>query len=84
MDFSIVVSAIQLIAYLSFLALIAASVGALVAGIVRVTTQIEDKVLGLVGRLSGVSLFLYFLSSTYSSQVADFSARVWGGADFYH
>ncbi len=84
MDFSLIISAAQMTAYLSFLVLLAASSGAVIAGVVRVTTQIEDRVIGTLGRLSGVALFLYFLSATYSSQIADFASRVWGGPDSYY
>jgi flagellar biosynthesis protein FliQ len=83
MDQSVVISGLQLAAYLSFITLLAASFGALVAGVLRVTTQIEDAVLGLLGRLTGVLLVLYFASGMYSSQVIDFSTRIWGGPDFY-
>lgn len=83
MDFSIVIAAVQLTAYLSFLALLAASSGALIAGVVRVVTQIEDRVISLLGRFTGIALFLYFMSSTYSSEIAEFASRIWGGADTY-
>ena len=58
--------------------------GAVLAGILRVSTQIDDSVIGFAGRFAGVTVLLYFSSLYYSKQVLDFAMRVWGSADFYH
>lgn len=83
MDFSILSGALQLIAYLSVMALIAASLGAICAGIFRVVTQIEDVSLSLAGRFIGVVLLLYFFAGTYSGEIIAFTTRLWGGVDVY-
>ena len=83
MELSLIISGFQLAAYLSFLGLCAAGIGAVVSGIFKVTTQIEDTVIGTMGRFVGILLLFYFFSGLYSSQVAEYAARVWGGTDYY-
>ena len=83
MDYSLVINALQLVVYLSSIIILAALGGALVAGILRVTTQIEDPSIGFAGRLTGVVLMCYLAAGYFSSEISEFAARVWGGADFY-
>jgi flagellar biosynthesis protein FliQ len=84
MDMSNIVAALQLAGYLAGLALLAAAGGGFIAGILRVATQIDDQAISFVGRFAGVALLFYFASSSYSSQILEFTARIWGGADLYH
>lgn len=58
-------------------------VGALIVGVVRVATQIDDLSIGLLGRVSGAFFFLYFAFSYYGPRIVGFFSRVWGGSDYY-
>ncbi len=84
MDSSIVSGAFHLVAYASMPLLGAIGVGALLAGVLRVATQIDDAAIGFIGRFAGLSVFLLFLSNGLFQQVYQFALRVWGGSDFYH
>ena len=83
MDFSIVISALQLVFYLSIPIVAMALAGALVAGILQVTTQIEDQVIGFAAKFSAVALLFFLASAYFSHEVLGFTQRIWGGADFY-
>ena len=83
MDYSIVITAFQLVFYLSLPVLAAALGGALVAGVLQVATQIEDQLIGFVGKFAAVVLLLFFATAYFSNEVLGFTQRVWGGADFY-
>ncbi len=83
MDSAMVIGAFRLLGHLSLPVLAAVCVGALVAGIVRVTTQIDDPSLGALGRLSGLAALLLIGSKWWLEDVVRFAARIWGGADTY-
>ncbi len=80
---SLVISALQLVAYLGFLLLGSIALGGGVTAILRVVTQIDDPSIGFLGRAAGLALLLWISSGYLSSEILDFTVRVWGGADFY-
>lgn len=84
MDVSIVINALQLVFFLSLPVLAAALLGALLAGVVQVVTQIEDHSISFFGKITGVLLILFVMSSYYSSELLEFTRRIWGGVDFYY
>lgn len=83
-DTSLFVSGLQLAIHLSIPILLAILGGAIIAGIFRVATQIDDQLIGLLGRLSGLAVFLYLSAPSIFNQLTQFASRVWGGSDFYH
>ena len=58
--------------------------GALIAGVLQVATQIDDPVIGFIGRLSAVVLLFFFAAAFFSSEMHTFTERLWSGTDFYH
>ena len=76
-------SALQLVAYLSGIGILAAALGGLVAGVFRVVTQIDDPAIAFAGRFAGIALLLYFAAGLYSSEVLEFTSRFWTGADTF-
>ena len=84
MDYSILINAFQLVFYLSLPVLAAALGGALVAGVLQVVTQVEDQVIGFIGRLSAIIILFVLATAYFSNEVLGFTQRVWGGTDFYH
>jgi type III secretory pathway component EscS len=83
MDVSIVASALGLVMSLVLPVILAAAVGALLAGLFRVVTQIEDPIFGYLGRLLGVAVVLYVFQSYFSDKLMEFATRLWGGPDIY-
>ena len=79
-----VITALQFVVYASIPLLGAVLVGALVAGVLRVATQIEDTSISYVGRFAGVAILLYLTSDGLIKELISITARIWGGADFYH
>lgn len=63
--------------------LIVVAVAAILAGIFKVATQIDDLSIGFFGRTVGAFFFLYFASSYYAPRIVEFATRIWGGSDYY-
>ena len=84
MDFSPLANALMLVVTLSMPFIGAALVGALVGGVLKVTTQIEDQVIGFAGKLAAVALLGYFTAHHYYSEIASFTSGVWGNSSLYH
>lgn len=83
MDGSIILNALGLFVQLVAPVLLAALLAGLVAGILRSATQIDDSIIGYSAKLASVGMALYLLSGRYSTQMLEFTKRVWGGSDFY-
>jgi len=83
MDFSVFVNALSFTLTLAFPLLAGILSGALVMGFLQVATQVNDVAISLVGRLTGFSLALYLFGSGVTTQLLDYTSRIWGGADFY-
>ena len=84
MDSSLFSGALHLVAHGSTLLLIAIGIGALLTGILRVATQIDDSSIGFIGRFAGLSAFMFLMSNSLFQQVYQFALRIWSGSDFYH
>jgi len=63
--------------------LIVVVLGAVLSGMFRVATQIDDLSIGFLGRSLAAFAFLYFASSYYGPRVVSYATRIWGGSDFY-
>lgn len=83
MDQLLIVAGLKMAAYFSGLIAAAAVGGAVVSGVVKVVTQIDDPALGFAGRLAGVVLLLYLGFSYAGGEILSFSQRTWGGIDYY-
>ena len=79
----IVSASFRLTLYFCFFVLLSSAFGALVFGLVRLITFLDDRSFSLLGRFLGVALGLYLLSHYLSSEVVAFSSRVWGSGDYY-
>ena len=84
MDYTVLVDALQLVVAVSWPVLAAVLAGAVIAGVLRVATQIDDPVISFIGRLCAAAVLGYFAAAHYAGEVAGFATRVWGGADFYY
>ncbi|MFN8391704.1 MAG: flagellar biosynthetic protein FliQ [Bdellovibrionota bacterium] len=80
----LIANALRLVAQLSLPLFLAILAGAVVSGVIRVATQIDDASIGFAGRFTAAVALLYFGSLSLSKPVFDFALRIWGGADFYH
>ena len=83
MDFYLVINALGLVAYLSAIIIIAALVGAAIAGVLRVVTQIDDQVISFAGKLACVSLLFYLVGTYFSSELIEFASALWGRSEYY-
>ena len=84
MNATLVINALSLAAYLSLQVAAAALVGAVIAGILKAATQIEDQVIGFAAKLASVTVLGYFVADKFFAQILAFAVRVWGGMDFYN
>ncbi len=83
MDTVLLLQALRLAVAASLPVLGAALLGAIVLGMIRVATQIEDGVLTFVGKFIAVALLFYLAAGLVTSQTLNFAERVWTGSDFY-
>ena len=83
MNHNLIYDALQLVIYSLWPIFAAVLCGAVLAGILRVTTQIDDPVISLLGRIGGVLVFGYFAAVHYVDQIAEFAKQVWGGVQYY-
>ena len=83
-DQTIIFGALRFIVYLSAPFVAAAVVGAVIAGILRVTTQIEDASISFAGKLAAVSVFLYLAAGRYSNEIIEYTQSLWGRIDLYY
>lgn len=77
-------NALKLVAHLSIPILGAIGVGALLGGILKVVTQIDDAAIGFVMRFAALSALLMWGSSAWTQQVYQFAQRLWSAPDMYH
>ena len=71
-------------AYLTIPVMAAVLGGALVAAILRVSTQIDDQAVAFAGRLAGFVLLVYFAAGRFISEITSFTSGFWGNTSFYH
>jgi len=64
--------------------LIASAIGALIAGIFRAVTQIEDPVISLFGKVSCLLIVLYLSFSSFAGDISNFAGQIWGDVSYYH
>lgn len=58
--------------------------GAMLAAVLRVWTQLDDQVISFLGRLAGLVVFLMVMSEGYFRPVVEFAEQTWGKSAFYH
>ena len=84
MESVLVANALQLFTHLCIPVLGAIVAGAVLSGVLRVATQIEDASIQLAGKLCAVAVLFTLTGNKLSQQVMQLAMRLWGGADFYH
>lgn len=84
LDISLVIGAIRLVVWLSAPFVIAALVGALLAGVLRVVTQIEDAAISFAGKISAVAVLFYLYGAVYSNKLFEYTQNLWGRSDLYY
>ena len=80
---SLVVNAFQLVVGLSLPLLLAILAGALLSGVFRVVTQIDDPAISFVGRLAGLAVFLFLAAGSATGDILSFGASLWGTVSYY-
>ena len=56
----------------------------LIAGVLRVSTQIEDKSVSFVIKFSSVLVLCYFLKDASLNQILSFSVDMWGSFKYFN
>lgn len=80
----LLVNALKLSLHVGSWILGAVVIGAIISGMLRVVTQIDDPVIGLFGRFIGLVVLFYLYADSLSKEVFQFALRVWSGTDFYY
>ena len=83
-DIALVIGAMRFVIWLSIPFLVATVIGALLAGALRVVTQIEDASLNFAAKFSATVVLLYLFGASYSNKLVSYAQSLWGRADFYH
>ena len=84
MESALLANALRLVVSTSVPLLAAIGTGALIAGILRVATQIDDAAISFIGRFTALGILVLWGSSLVVPQVAQFTLRLWSGPDFFH
>ena len=83
-DYSLVTAGFRLVVSASLPFIVAALIGGVVAGVIRASTQIDDTIISLSGKLFAVVLVGYLLLSSSSSSVVSFARNIWDSSQFYY
>jgi len=83
MDISLVISALSVVVQLTVWVLVAALVGGVVSGVIRVITGMEEEVLSIFCRAVGVFVLLYLFASPGWEVVLEYTERIWGEKGTY-
>jgi flagellar biosynthesis protein FliQ len=84
MDSSLLVNALMYAVYLSVPVLVAVLCGALVAGVLKVATQIDDQAVNFAGKLTAVALLMYLAAGRFVDGITAYTAGIWGNSNLYH
>ena len=84
MDLTLIANAFRLAFVLCIPIIGAVLAGALVAGIFRAVTQIDDSAISVAGKLAGLAVFLYLGSVYLSSEIVKFTEALWGRAEYFY
>ena len=84
MESALLANALRLVVSVSVPILVAIGIGALIAGFLRVATQIDDAAISFIGKFAALGVLLMWGSSLVVKQVAQFTLRLWSGPDFFH
>jgi flagellar biosynthesis protein FliQ len=84
MDYSLVVNALQLSVYLGGFVVVAALAGAVIAGVLRVATQIDDPSIGFAARLAAVIGAIYLGADFGLARISEFASQVWGSSLYFY
>jgi len=84
MESVLLANALKLVAHLCVPILAAVGVGALLGGIIRVLTQIDDAAISFIMRFASLSALLLWGSTGIGREVYQFAMRLWSGQDLYH
>ena len=80
---TLVVGALRFIVSMSVPFILAALCGALIAGILRVVTQIEENVVSFTGKFAAVCFLLFLFGSTYSRKLFEYTESLWSRPDLF-
>lgn len=81
-DTSLLIEALCLVLYVSLPFLAGILAGALMGGIIRVSTQIDDPVISFTARLFAFATTVYFIAGYYSENILGFAQKVWAGSAY--
>ena len=84
MESALLANALRLVVNASIPLLVAIGIGAIVAGVLRVATQIDDAAISFIGKFAALSLLLLWGTSLFVPKVAQFALGMWSGPDFFH
>lgn len=83
MDWTLVTNALGLSWNSSLPYVVLILLGAGIAGIFQVATQIQDEAIGFAGRFFALIFAIYIFGSQTSTTIIEFTQRVWGGVEFF-
>lgn len=83
MDFSIVIQALQFIAYFSFIIIAALFVGSLLASFIRIVIQVDDQLVNFACKFLALVACFYLGADYFSRELMSFSQAVWQDGSYY-
>lgn len=83
MDFSILIQALQLVAYFSLFIFAALLLGSVFASLLRVLMQIDDQLVNFTCKFIALVICLYFGAEYFSRELSSFTKIVWGEESYY-
>lgn len=83
MDFSILIQALQITAYFSFIILAALLTGSILASLLRVVMQIDDQLINFVCKFLALIVCLYFGADYFLMELSSFAKVIWEGQSYY-
>ena len=57
--------------------------GAVLASVLRIWTQLDDQAVSFVGRAVGLIVFLLIVSGSYFRPILEFTEQTWGNSIYY-
>lgn len=80
----LITNALNLFVRLVLPVLVGAGVGGVIAILVQLLLQAEDKAVGFLFRYAGALVGIYLSISSSSEILSQYSKRLWSGLDLYH
>lgn len=83
MDYTLVAYSFAIILKTSVVIVGVCVCASIIAGIVRVSTQIDDAVISYAFKLIAVFALLYFVGGMFVEQLVSYTNGIWGAASSY-